>query len=270
MTAVHGQGPVSVTDDVRAHDDILAHNADFDWDSFGPAEYYSHNYATRREDDADILEIISKWFVESAGDRPLHGLDIGSGANLYPTLAMLRQCETVTLREFSADNVKWLGAETAAASQSWEKFWEVVVGSGKTSSFEQARIELAEKARVEQGSIFDLPKSEWDIGTMFFVAESLTEVREEFLDATHCFIGALRPGAPFAAAFMERSQGWNVGPRKFPAFPVTEDGVREALGDISTGLQVTSVEIRPKPLRPGYSGMIIAIGRVKADRLLPA
>jgi hypothetical protein len=82
--------------------------------------------------------------------------------------------------------------------------------------------------------VFELPASQWDLGTMFFVAESITEAPEEFRAAVAGFIGALRPGAPFAAAFMAGSDGYPVAGTYFPALPITPDDVRLRYGDPGT------------------------------------
>ncbi|CAM5649016.1 hypothetical protein SANTM175S_10556 [Streptomyces antimycoticus] len=61
------------------------------------------------------------------------------------------------------------------------------------------------------GSLFDLCSGaeRWDLGTMFFVAESITTSLDEFRRGVGCFMSALNPGAPFAAAFMEtRAIAW--------------------------------------------------------------
>ena len=84
-------------------------------------------------------------------------------------------------------------------------------------------------AGVEQRSVFDLPAAQWDLGTMFFVAESITEDPAEFRDAVARFVGALKPGAPFAATFMAGSDGYPVAGTRFPALPITAADVSEHL-----------------------------------------
>src|SRR5262249_24239379 len=123
---------------------------------------------------------------------------------------------------------------------------------------------LARRATVHQGSIFDLPAASWDIGTMFFVAESLTTRHDEFESATHRFMRALRPGSPFAAAFMENSTRYDVGARCFPSFPVTVKIVRGCLEAFSGDLDVQRISLGSAPLRKGYTGMILALGTVNA------
>src|SRR2546430_17725893 len=93
-------------------------------------------------------------------------------------------------------------------------------------------------AKIEQASIYELPVAMWDVGTMFFVAESITGIRAEFELATKRFLQSLKPGAPFAAAFMRNSAGYEVGDVRFPAVAVTENDIRRVLSRYTADLRV--------------------------------
>jgi hypothetical protein len=250
-------------------------NADYPWDEFDPTEYFSHNYSELRHDDQQILDATRDFFSkvdrsagvsrEAADDRPTVGLDLGSGTNLYPALAMLPFCAELTLWEFSASNAAWLRRETQAYSPSWDKFWERLALAPPYQDTADPRTTLAARSRVHQGSVFDLPTAAWDMGTMFFMAESCTANPVEFAAATHRFIAALRPGAPFAAAFMENSTGYHVGGRRFPAVSVTQETVRQCLEEVSGSLDVQHIDSGNTPLRDGYSGMILVLGTAGAN-----
>jgi hypothetical protein len=240
-------------------------NADYPWDEFDSTAYFRHNYQALRYDDKQILEAIRDFFSKadrSTGERPPQGLDVGSGTNLYPALAMLPFCAGVTLWEYAATNVDWLRSEITSYSPSWDPFWERLALAPPYQAVADPRATLAERATVVRGSIFELPAATWDIGTMFFVAESLTSSTDEFERATRRFVDALRPGAPFAAAFMENSQGYDVGDRRFPAVAVTQETVRGCLEDVASGLDVQRLDSGKQPLRNGYSGMILVMGTV--------
>ncbi len=238
-----------------------ARNAQFPWDEFAPADYCDHNYLDLREDDAQILRITAGWFAEQMRRGPGHGLDIGAGPNLYPALSMLPHCGRLTLREYSAANVAWLREQTAHLPERWAPFWDVVSPGTRLGDFAKARQLLAERARVEQGSVFELPRAQWDLGTMFFVAESISQDPTEFESAVGHFVRALRQGAPFAAAFMEQSDGYDVAGVRFPATPVGAEEIEACLGALTCELTVHRIEMRPAPLRPGYTGMVVAVGR---------
>jgi hypothetical protein len=242
----------------------LHSNADTDWDAFDPAQYVAHNYASLLPDDRRLLTLTREWFASADLPENTRGLDVGSGSNLYPALSMLPHCGEITLWEYGAGNVAWLRTEVAAYSAHWDACWDVLVEGEAYRAMEDPRAELARRARVVQGSIYDLPAAEWDLGTMFFVAESMTRLLDEFRTAVAAFVSALKPGAPFAAAFMENSEGYAVGDRPFPAVKIDSAVVEAAFADATDKLTVERIAPMTDKLRDGYTGMLLACGRIRA------
>jgi hypothetical protein len=241
-------------------------NREAPWDAFDPHAYCQHNYGVLRLDDRQILETVRDHFTAHFRDRrtesPISGVDIGSGSNLYPVLSMLPWCRDITLYDRSAPNVEWLGRQIEHYDSNWHEFWAVLRDSEEYRSIPDPQTALSERATVQQGDIFELPSRKWNIGTMFFVAESLSTSSQEFSKAVNSFAEALAPGAPFAAAFMENSAGYTVGAQWFPACAVTVDDVEACLGPHSAELGITRIDppIGQK-IREEYTGMIIACGR---------
>lgn len=245
-------------------------NSDYPWDEFDPFDYLAHNYSGMREDDAQILDLTHAWFAEhaaggsatngAADEAGAHGIDVGCGPNLYPGLAMLPVCRSVTLVDYSHSNISWLRSHLTNCGEIWRPYWELISPGDCRGGFEDARGWLAERGRIQHGSVFDLPPATWDLGTMFFVAESITADHAEFSDAVSRFLRALRPGAPFAAAFMEHSQGYDIAGVMFPAVRIGEDEVRRCLSRYAADVRIHRVATRPAPLRPGYTGMLLALG----------
>jgi len=246
-------------------------NADVSWDSFDPAAYIDHNYRFLRPDDEEIIRFVRDHFSdhfrarsENSG-RPLRGIDVGAGANLYPALSMLPWCDEITLLERSAANVEYLREQCAGYDPHWNEFWQVLRKEPAYHDLaENPRVRFSRTVQVKRGNLFDLDglPGHWSIGTMFFVAESMSTSHHEFEQGVERFMRALAPGAPFAAAFMEGSLGYEVGGHVFPACAVTSKEVRAALTPFTEG----KVDIRPigmpgGALRPGYEGMIVACGR---------
>jgi hypothetical protein len=188
---------------------------------------------------------------------------VGSGTNLYPALTMLPWCEDVTMWEHSASNVLWLENEVPSFSESWDAFWQILAELPAYAAVRDPRLALAARTKVRNEDLFDLPTEQWDIGTMFFVAESLTASRDEFSGAVGRFVGALRPGSPFATAFMENSSGYHVGADWFPAFPVTAETIGAELSSRTSTLELHRVKVPPEgAIRAGYTGMVLALGTV--------
>lgn len=238
----------------------LVSNNQFDWDHFDSEAYSDHNYRDVRADDREIMRIVGEFFAGAGLDGSGRGLDVGAGANLYPSLAMVPFCAHIDLWEFASSNVAWLSRQTASYTDNWEKFWDIYREQRPYAEVTDPRAALAERAQVHQGSIFELPAARWDLGTMFFVACSLSTDLAEFRRAVHAFVGALKPGAPFASAYMAKSEGYLVGTDWFPAVAIDQAEVAQTLAPVAVDVTITPIDIGV-PIRAGYSGMIVATGR---------
>lgn len=180
---------------------------------------------------------------------------------------MLPWCSTITLFERATSNVAWLRAQLPAYSASWDEFWALLAEHPTYRQVADPRVRLSEVAEVVQGDLFaELPKQPADIGTMFFVAESLSTAGEEFESAVDKFARALAPGAPFAVAFMENSDGYTVAGVDFPAYGIVTENVLDCLREhAAADLRVERVEVPAEDrARAGYTGMLLALGRLKS------
>lgn len=247
-------------------------NRDFPWDDFSPEEYFKFNYADLRDDDRQIVEIVSDFFTKAFSDRGrpmgVRGIDVGTGSNLYPALTMLPFCESLTLYDFSVSNVAWLKQQRAEGWPSWEEgwdsFWSVLSKKPDYRNITHPKDDLVDRVNIRRGDVLNLSvEDRWDMGTMFFVAESITCRHNEFVTALDHFFDMLKPGAPFAMGFMEHSQGYHVGQLDFPATDIGRAEVRDYLN--TRAVEVKTVQLGPgdKPLRDQYTGMIVAHGWAK-------
>lgn len=247
------------------------HNKDVEWAEFAPEAYWNHNYRYLRADDTEIIHAVGAFFARHFQAHPApmsRGIDVGSGSNLYPALSMLPWCEKIHLTDHSPSNVAWLREHAGIQPESWDwqPFWDEFRDNFKGYSEitdPRVALDLATRGNIQERSVFALPERRFDIGTMFFVAESMTSFENEFDVATEKFLRCLRPGSPFAAAFMDSSVGYVVADKSFPAVPeVTEDVVKDVLiRQLGADAHVTKVQVPASdPLRDGYKGMIIAVG----------
>jgi hypothetical protein len=243
-------------------------NASYNWNAFDPDEYVKQNYLEFQADDRKIVQLMRDFFHTHAdpGRPVVKGVDVGSGANLYPALAMLPFCQKIDLREYGMQNVAWLRHEVQNGySELWDPYWEVLSTRESYRTIESPREVLRARAQVRQQNLFELPRRGWDMGTMSFVAESISDQRGEFNDATERFLGALKPGAPFVAAFMRDSSGYYVGTIRFPAVAIREADVEQCLSPLSHDLEIMTV--RSDALRrEGYHNMIVALGKAGTKR----
>jgi hypothetical protein len=247
------------------------HNADAPWNSFSSDDYWRVNYRHPQPEDQEIIHRVSQFFIQAyaGGPRARRGLDVGSGTNLYPALLMLPWTEQILLTDFSVSNHRWLQRHIADddTAWTWGPFWGELEEAEGYRQIGEPRRRLRDAcvpqpgfAGIELCSVFDLPVAQWDLGTMFFVAESITEDPQEFRAGMAGFLRALKPGSPFAAAFMAGSDGYPVAGIRFPALPITPDDVRLCFTEL--GARELSVEPlhTSHRVREGYAGMITATG----------
>jgi hypothetical protein len=233
-----------------------------DWDRFDPDTYHAAHYAELRDDDAQILRLMATWFADAGIPNHAHGVDVGAGANLYPALAMLPHCRRITLIEHGAANRAWLQRQLGDLPASWDPFWTVLADQQPDTykAVHSPRTALVGRGDVCPGSIYDLPRARWDLGTMFFVAESITTIRSQFQVAARRFVRSLQPGAPFAAGIMTGSTGYRAG-GDFPAVPVEQADIAAALTPVARQVELHRIVSDP-PLRAGV-GMILATGAAR-------
>ncbi|WP_213000286.1 SCO2525 family SAM-dependent methyltransferase [Winogradskya consettensis] len=244
-------------------------NEDVDWDLFDSAAYFAHNYSTLRPDDGEIIRIVADFFEQQKQQWPdtwrPKAIDVGAGANLYPALTMLPFTGEITLYERASSNRAWLTEQMEqedGPSPTWKQFWaEMIRGRSAYQTINDPLNLLTRRARVVKGSVYGLQPEQYDIGTMFFVAESITTRDDEFERATRMFVNSLRAHAPFAAAFMKNSSGYRVGENTFPACSVDENDILRALSGVARDVTINPVE--SNDLRDGYGGMIVVTGRKK-------
>jgi len=236
---------------------------EYPWDDFDADWYADRYFGDLRGDDREILETVRDFFTAADLPSPVceaEGIDVGPGPNLYPALAMLPLCGTITLWEHAPPNVRWLARELPSYGRRWDPFWAVLARHQLYRAVGDPRAALAARAIVHHGSVLDLPERRWDVGTMLFVAESFSPRPADFEAAISSFVRSLKPSAPFAIGLMENSEGYQVGARRFPAVAVDAEDVRDSLEPATAGLRVSRIGATSPPIRAGYSGMLLATG----------
>ncbi|WP_165960988.1 SCO2525 family SAM-dependent methyltransferase [Actinocrispum wychmicini] len=255
------------------------HNDEVDWGHFDADEYYRHNYLKLRADDEEILGFVRDHFASLLDGRDLpagyRGIDVGTGPNLYPALSMLPFCDNVTLFEHAEPNISWLQDQKRNTwpswSTAWHQFWDVLRAQQAYARITDPRSVLAKRVEIHQGNVYELKTlAPFNVGTMFFVAESITGQESEFRSAMDHFLDVLAPGAPFAIALMEHSTGYHVADSHFPATDIDEGAVSSCFRNRVSSISIKHIDVGARPLRDGYTGMLIALGQMRdgEDRAL--
>jgi hypothetical protein len=237
------------------------------WSDFDADEYYKFNYRSVLPEDEQIIQCASKFLIEACGppSAARRAVDVGAGANLYPSLLMIPWAERIVLTEYAPDNIDWLRKNVADGLDDWpwQPFWDLVADLPGYRSVDDPRRRLAAVQQIRTLSIFDLPPRAWDLGSMFFVADGMTTDEEEFECAVRAFLDALLPGSPFLMAFMEGSGGYDVRGIRFPSVRVTEGSLDSLLANLPiTGASVLRTDNSVRRLRTGYDAMLLVTGFV--------
>lgn len=239
-------------------------NHEAPWDAFDARAYEQHNYSTVSEEDARITGLFFRHIMEA---HPLCAVDVGTGSNLIPILAMIAAgVHRIHAWEFSRSNREWLTTvlEATTLPENWDHVWRslsVAAALQQPAAIREANATKAMRRRVavQNGSVFELPAQSWDYATMAFCAESITSDMDEFEYAVRKFVQCVIPGGRFSSAFMLESQGYRVGAVEYPAVAVTAAQVTELFMSICNSFVATPIPI-VRPLRLGYSGMLVVQG----------
>lgn len=239
------------------------HPRESEWDSFDSDAYFARNYRELRDDDREIIQLVRDFFA-GAAVRDGRGVDVGAGPNLYPALAMLPFCAHLDLVDISRSNVHWLADQTRRTGRArflerWTHAWSIFRENAAYAELADPHRRLTAVTRVRRDDVFGLPRAQWDLGTMFFVACSISREPADFREAVRHFLSALVPHAPFATAFMANSHGYTVSGHEFPGVPLDVATVRQTLEPLTYDLEVKRIDSQ-QPLRPEV-GMILAVGR---------
>ena len=234
-------------------------NADAPWDRFDPVANWARNYDWVRPDDAEIIGQLSQFVAAlPVGGR---SIDVGPGSNLYPAMALSTRAREVVLVEHGRRNADWLRSVAALESlpESWRGFAELIcAGLGGTP--DEVWSGLQATVEVVEGNLFDLPAGSFDVATMFFVAESMTDDLDEFVEACESFVGALTPGGSCFAAFVEGSLGYSVDGIAFPAVCITAADLHGVFGRLLETYEVHRITSGDAPPGADYTGVLVAKG----------
>ena len=247
--------------DPSKHEALRRGNADYQWSDLDAEAYFNHYYGEPHPDDDTVVECAVEALKEAAPlGRELDIVDVGTGANLIPLFCALPRATSLTVWEYARSGIAWLRAELTSdvMRPQWQHFWTLTCRAyGREYLLaENPMPALRAKTKIEQGSIFDLPERRWDAATMFFCAESITQLQDEFEAACAAFARCVKPGGTLAAAFLAHSAGYIVKGSPFPALPLSVESVVCAFIPHADKVHAKSIGIVEQQIRSGYSGLV--------------
>ena len=244
-------------------------NRDVNWDRWPVQTYLHENYRRLHACDDAVLVHHSAYYRQLAPGSIARSIEIGAGPNLYPLMVASAASRLIHAVDMSAANVTYLTAQiTGGADQSWQTFYDRCreLNPQLPPSMQQALASV----KVSQGDLADIVPGGYDLASMNFVAESISEDKAEVAALCRSFVSTVRPGGHLVASFMENMARYGLGETTlWPGCPIDGADVLEIFEPYVDDLAVTRIDADPElpDYYGGYTGMIMLTGRRRASLL---
>jgi len=211
--------------------------------------------------DLAVIEHHCRFYREFPPDSVARSVEFGAGPNLYPLMLAAAVSRHIVAVEPSTASVAYLRRQLAdGPDPSWDEFYREC--RTRQPDLPDSLRRALERVEVRRGTAADVEPDAYDLGSMHFVAESVTEDRDEFRALCARFVGSVRPGAPVVAAFMENMGLYALGDgSRWPGYPVDMDRVADAFASITEDLVVSRIDADETLPDYGYTGMVLLTGR---------
>lgn len=232
-------------------------NADADWDRWPVDAYVDENYRRLHPSDAAVIRHHAGVYRELVPGSIARSVECGTGPNLYPLMQAAAASRRIDAVEPGASNIAYLTRQLRyGPDPHWTAFYDLCRALDPALP---ARLrEALARVRVVPGSARTLPDGAYDLASMNFVAESVTEDLSEFAALCSAFIRSVRPGGLLVAAFMENMPSYRIASgARWPACPVDAETVRDVFAPYTERLRVTRVPKDPTLPEYGDTGMVL-------------
>jgi hypothetical protein len=244
---------------------VPVRNAEVAWDRWPVQTYLAENYRQVHPADAAVIAHHGAFYRDLAPDSVPLALELGAGPNLYPLFLAASCSRRIHAVEPSAANLAYLRGQLAGGPDpSWRAFHAACRRA--VPSVPDSPVEALARVEVVTGDASTVEPGRYDLASMHFMAESVTESEEEFRDLCRRFVGAVRPGGLLVAAFMENLGRFEMAGRQWPSFPVDAAGVVAAFAGEVVDLAVSRIDDDPSLPAWGYTGMVLLTARRADDR----
>ncbi|WP_338015582.1 class I SAM-dependent methyltransferase [Streptomyces sp. CB03234] len=231
-------------------------NADADWDQWPVTAYLAENYRRMHASDATVIRHHAGFYRQFPADGVGRGLEFGAGPNLYPLMVAAAVTRRIDALEPSAANVAYLAGQLDRPDAGWDTFYALC--RSLDPRLPESLTEALSRVRVLHADATAVPAGAYDLASMNFVAESVTEDADEFAELCGLFIHSVHPGGHLVAAFMENMPSYHIGAGLvWPAFPVDTAAVRHVFAPYTERLRITRVDKDPTLPDYGDTGMVL-------------
>ena len=235
-------------------------NADADWDRWPVDAYLDENYRRIHPSDAAVIRHHAGVYRRLPPGSIARSLECGAGPNLYPLMQAAAASRRIDAVEPGTSNLVYL---TSQLRDGPDPHWALVYRLCRDldPALPSRLPDALARVRVVPGSARTLPEGTYDLASMNFVAESVTEDLSEFAVLCRAFIRSVRPGGLLVAAFMENMPSYRIASgMRWPACPVDGEAVYDVFAPHTRRLRVTRVQKDPTLPDYGDTGVLLLRG----------
>ena len=227
--------------------------------------YLAENYRNLHESDDAVITHHSAAYRELPAGSLGRAVEIGTGPNLYPLFLASGAARRIDAVDCSEAGLRYLRRQlTEGPEPIWEPFWHRCRALNPT--LPTTMTEALGRVHAVQGDAFALAGSDYDLASMHFVAESVTEDPDEFDEFCAAFVATVRPGGHLVAAFMENMGRYELGDgSRWPGIPVDGATVARVVGPLTEDLRLSRIDADPGLPAYGYTGMVLMRARRLTD-----
>ncbi|MFC9595089.1 class I SAM-dependent methyltransferase [Streptomyces sp. NPDC056944] len=248
----------------------IRRNRDADWNAWPVDAYLAENYRRLHPCDIGVIRHHAAVYRRFAPGSLSRTLELGAGPNLYPLMLAGAASLGIDAVEPSAASVRYLRAQLAhGIDDSWAPFYALC--RSLDPALPERCADALRRVRVLRGTAADLVPGAYDLASMNFVAESVTEDFDEFTAVCDAFVHSVRPGGTLLAAFMERMPSYRIGTGPvWPACPVDEPALRAVFVPRTTGLRITRLAKDRTLPEYGDTGVLLLVAERPGAPAAPA
>lgn len=239
----------------------VVRNAEVDWNRWPVEQYLKEIYQELHPVDAALIDHHNAYYRLLSPNSLARSLEFGAGPNLYPLMLAAGCSRAIDALDPSSANVNYLRRQIAdGPDEHWSAFYQRCrLGN---DMLPLSLTEALSRVRVVQANGLSVPPGGYDLASMHFVAEGVTESRDEFSALCLAFIRSVRPGGHLIAAFMENLPSYrlSVGP-EWPGYPVDGEKVRRVFQAHTEDLVIERLDTDPTLPAYGESGMVLLTAR---------
>jgi len=243
------------------HNHDLLRNRDVDWDLWPVQTYLAENYRRPHPADLAVMAHHAEFYRRLPADSIGVSVEFGAGPNLYPLMLASAVSRRIQAFEPSAASVAYLGTQLGhGPDSSWDPFYAEC--RRLLPRLPPSAHDALSKVEILRGDAAAVTADTYDLASMHFVAESVTEHAGEFDRLCRTFAGSVRPGGYLVAAFMENMGRYQLGDgSSWPGYRVDAAGVAAVFAPHTTGLEVTRIDADESLPEYGYTGMVLMTAR---------